>query len=66
LGVLLAITLHKLYPDKWETKNLDTLLLHRQTRQMILEGNPISQIEAVWQPELNQFLEDRKPFLLYQ
>jgi uncharacterized protein YbbC (DUF1343 family)/CubicO group peptidase (beta-lactamase class C family) len=66
LGVLLAITLHKLYPDKWETKNLDTLLLHRQTWQMILEGNPISQIEAVWQPELNQFLEDRKPFLLYQ
>ncbi|MDR2704158.1 MAG: DUF1343 domain-containing protein [Planctomycetaceae bacterium] len=65
-GVLLATTLHKLYPDKWETKNLDTLLLHRQTRQMILEGKPISEIEAVWQPELNQFLEDRKPFLLYE
>jgi uncharacterized protein YbbC (DUF1343 family) len=65
-GVLLATVLHKLYPDQWETKNLDTLLLHRQTRQMILEGKPISEIEAVWQPELNLFLKDRKPFLLYQ
>ncbi|MDR2441556.1 MAG: DUF1343 domain-containing protein, partial [Planctomycetaceae bacterium] len=32
-GVLLAITLHKLYPDQWEIKNIDTLLLHQQTRQ---------------------------------
>ncbi|MDR3197458.1 MAG: DUF1343 domain-containing protein [Planctomycetaceae bacterium] len=65
-GILLAKTLHKLYPDKWETKNLNTLLLHHQTLQMILEGDSISQIEAVWLPELNQFLEDRKPFLLYR
>ncbi|MDR0611494.1 MAG: DUF1343 domain-containing protein [Planctomycetaceae bacterium] len=64
-GVLLATALHKLYPDQWKTKNLDTLLLHRPTQQMILEGKPISEIEALWQPELNQFLENRKPFLLY-
>ncbi|MDR2115463.1 MAG: DUF1343 domain-containing protein, partial [Planctomycetaceae bacterium] len=65
-GILLAITLHKLYPDQWETRNMDALLFHQQTRQMILEGNSITEIESIWLPEQKQFLKNREPFLLYK
>ncbi|MDR1962190.1 MAG: DUF1343 domain-containing protein [Planctomycetaceae bacterium] len=65
-GVILAQTLHKLYPGKWETKNLNTLLLHQKTLQMILDGSSLSEIETAWQSELEPFLKDREPFLLYE
>jgi uncharacterized protein YbbC (DUF1343 family) len=64
-GMVLLTTLRQLYPDKWETKNLGTLLLQEKTEQMILQGKPITEIEADWKPELDRFLKRRERYLLY-
>ncbi|MDR0870189.1 MAG: DUF1343 domain-containing protein [Planctomycetaceae bacterium] len=65
-GVVLMTTLRQLYPDKWDVKNLDTLLLRDKTKQMILDNKPVAEIEADWQPELDRFMKRREAYLLYQ
>jgi len=66
MGMVIATTLHKLYPDSWQTKNLNTLLLRDRTRDMILEGKSVAEIEADWMPEFERFLKRRELYLLYQ
>ncbi len=62
----MAKTLRRLYPNDWKTENLDTLLMHAKTRQMILDDAPWGEIETGWKPELEAFLKSRNLFLLYE
>jgi len=66
MGMVIATTLRKLYPDAWQTRNLNTLLLRDKTRDMILEGKSAAEIEADWMPEFEQFMKRREMYLLYQ
>lgn len=66
LGLVIMTTLRKLYPETWNVKNLNTLLLHDQSRQMILDGASVADIEATWTKEFDRFMQRRALYLLYQ
>ncbi len=65
MGMVIATTLRKLYPDDWQTKNLNTLLLSDKVRDMIIDGKSAAEIEAEWMPEFERFLQRRALYLLY-
>jgi uncharacterized protein YbbC (DUF1343 family)/CubicO group peptidase (beta-lactamase class C family) len=64
-GLGLAATIRKLYPNDWQTKNYDRLLVHKATFDAVVAGQPNAEIEKNWQPELTKFLARRAKVLLY-
>ena len=66
LGLALAQSLRKLYPDQWRTEKLNTLLCHPFTEKAILNQRPYKSIIAEWGKDLDSFRERRRSFLLYQ
>jgi hypothetical protein len=66
LGLHLASALRKLYPNEWNPKNFDRLLVHRQTFEAVVGGKPVLAIVAAWQPELENYRERRRAYLLYE
>ncbi len=65
LGLEIAAALRKLYPDRWDPKNFDRLLVHKATYDGLLAGKPVADLERAWKPGLDKFLARRQPFLLY-
>jgi len=65
LGITLATTLRDLFPKVWETKKLNTLLLHQETLTGVLAGKSAQELAAAWSKDAESFRERRKPFLLY-
>lgn len=65
LGLVLADTLHRLYPDKLGLDACLKLLGDRPTLDAIKAGTPVKRIEATWRSGLHRFEERRKPHLLY-
>ena len=65
VGLLLATTLCRLYPDKFEPERMSHLLLHKPTLDAIRAGKSIKDIHAGWQPEFEEFQKRRAKFLLY-
>jgi uncharacterized protein YbbC (DUF1343 family) len=66
LGILLAQTLRELYPEKWETKKLNTLLRHPRTEAAIKGLKPRKEIVKSWEAGLEKFAQRRKGSLLYR
>ena len=66
LGLVIMTTMRKLYPKTWNTKNLNTLLLDDRSRQMILDGASVADIEATWTKEFDRFMQRRAKYLLYE
>lgn len=66
LGILLAQTLRELYPEKWETKKLNTLLRHPRTEAGIKGLKPRSEIVKSWEAGLEKFARRRAGALLYR
>jgi len=52
--------------DKFFTKFFDKLAGRTYIREMIQKGKSASQIRAMWQDDVKQFREQRKPYLLYK
>ncbi|MGI9240560.1 MAG: exo-beta-N-acetylmuramidase NamZ family protein, partial [Verrucomicrobiales bacterium] len=65
LGIALGIALARVYPDDWETQNLDKLLAHPPSAAGIVGGKSMAEIRKGWEPELSRFLERREKALLY-
>jgi uncharacterized protein YbbC (DUF1343 family) len=65
LGLEVAAALRALYPQKWETKNFDRLLVHKATCEGIMAGKPIADLERSWGPDLAAFQKRRQAALLY-
>jgi uncharacterized protein YbbC (DUF1343 family) len=65
-GIQLMCSLHSLYPDQWETKNLNRLLSSEKVRDAVLSGKTASDIEALWADELAAFQTRRRTFLIYE
>ena len=65
LGLVLAATLHRLYPDQLNLDACLGLLGDRPTLEALKTGTPLKRIEATWQPSLGRFGERRRPHLLY-
>jgi uncharacterized protein YbbC (DUF1343 family) len=66
LGIQLALTLQRLYPDAFELNKIRRLLQHDATIQAIRAGKALAEIKATWARELMEFRERREPFLLYR
>ena len=66
VGILIAKTLHHLYPAKFDLEKLDHLLGHRATLEAIKAGKDLSEIKLMWANDLKQFNERRAAHLLYK
>ena len=64
-GLEVARQLRILYPNVWDASAYGRLLGNERTLAAVLAGEPVDAIEAMNQPELEEFLERRSRFLLY-
>lgn len=65
-GVALMSRLAADYPDQWETKNANTLLLNEQTLEAIKAGKSVKEIAPMWNDDLARFKEMRANYLIYK
>ena len=65
LGMGLAVTLRKLYPDKWEPAKLDRLMTNQRALDAIVAGESVRDVQRTWARELREFLEIRSKYLIY-
>jgi uncharacterized protein YbbC (DUF1343 family) len=65
LGVELASALHALYPQQFHLAAMARLLVNRTVLEQITAGRDPMRIAEDWQAALQQFMEDRKQYLLY-
>ncbi|MCC9603900.1 DUF1343 domain-containing protein [Stieleria sp. JC731] len=65
LGVVLAVTLQKLYSDEWKAKSANRLLGSKETMQAILDFQPTEMVMKSTTNGLELFLKRRAKFLLY-
>lgn len=66
LGLALAATLHRLYPEKFSLNRTLGSIGNRATLEAIRAGVPHDQIIAGWRKDIDAFLERRTPHLLYE
>lgn len=65
LGILLASTLHKLYPDSLSLGKMAKLLGDKPTLNAIANGKPLPEIRDLWIDSQRDYEKRRQPFLLY-
>jgi uncharacterized protein YbbC (DUF1343 family)/CubicO group peptidase (beta-lactamase class C family) len=65
VGLLIAETLYRLYPDNVPIDKMAHLLLHPPTMEAIKAGKPLKEIRAGWQKELDEFEKRRAKYLIY-
>jgi uncharacterized protein YbbC (DUF1343 family) len=65
-GLTIAVQLQALFADQWQSDAYGRLLSHQQTLQLLQQGRDVDTIEAVFQPGLDEFMERRSRFLLYE
>ncbi len=66
VGLTLAATLRRLYPEAWETKSLNRLLSNQAAFKLILEGRSGAEIEPAIVDGVSEFLRKRDGYLLYR
>jgi uncharacterized protein YbbC (DUF1343 family) len=64
-GLAIAQALHELYPSTWKPDRLNGIIANRGITNAILSGRSLSDIEALWKPDLDAFRQRRKKYLLY-
>jgi uncharacterized protein YbbC (DUF1343 family)/CubicO group peptidase (beta-lactamase class C family) len=65
LGAELASALHSLYPDQFELKNLDKLMLNDASAKALIAGEDPRRIWMEWNDALETFKASRAKYLLY-
>jgi uncharacterized protein YbbC (DUF1343 family) len=65
LGMEIASTLHKLYPDHFELGRIIQLVGSRSTLEQLENGDRPARIVVGWQGEIEKFREMRKKYLIY-
>jgi uncharacterized protein YbbC (DUF1343 family) len=65
-GVLIAQTLHRLYPNDFDMKKFNRLLLSSGTVEAITAGKSLAEIKAAWTPGLDEFAKRRARYLIYK
>jgi uncharacterized protein YbbC (DUF1343 family) len=65
LGIEIASALHTLYPDQYEMKNLDKLMLNDASAKAISAGQDPRRIWMDWIDAIEVFKTTRAKYLLY-
>ncbi|MGD0799862.1 MAG: serine hydrolase [Terracidiphilus sp.] len=65
LGIEIASALHSLYPDQFEMKNLDNLMLNSATMNSISAGQDPRRVWMDWVDAIERFNTIRAKYLLY-
>jgi hypothetical protein len=60
-----ATALRDLFPEQWETKNYDHLLVHKASYEAFKAGKSVAEIEKGWTADVKAFRGRRAPHLLY-
>jgi uncharacterized protein YbbC (DUF1343 family)/CubicO group peptidase (beta-lactamase class C family) len=65
-GLVIAKTLHRLYPKQFSVKKMSHLLVHEPTLEAIIADKSLQEIHALWKSDVDAFNDRRSRFLLYQ
>ncbi len=65
VGLLIAETLYRLYPEQFKLEKIEHLLLHPPTLEAIKEGKSLKEIREGWQKDLDEFAKRRAKYLIY-
>lgn len=65
-GLTIACLLRKQYPEAWETRSFDRLLIDSAVYEAVLAGRDPPEIEKLYEPELKEFRDRRAKYLLYE
>ncbi|RUL88613.1 exo-beta-N-acetylmuramidase NamZ domain-containing protein [Tautonia sociabilis] len=66
LGITLAVTLRRLYPDDWKPEALNRLMANRAAFEAIVSGADARAVRRTWARELREFLDVRAKYLIYE
>ena len=66
LGVALASTLYRLYPEELGLDKMQRLLMSPTVFEGLEAGRPWLEIRSLWNADVARFEERRNPFLLYR
>ena len=65
VGLVLALTLQRLYPKEFALEKVNTLLQHRATLDAIQAGKSLAEIKTLWAADLEAFKQRRPKYLIY-
>ena len=65
VGLLIAETMFRFYPKDFNPDSMRHLLLHPPPFEAVKADRPLSEIHALWQKELDQFMARRAKYLIY-
>jgi uncharacterized protein YbbC (DUF1343 family)/CubicO group peptidase (beta-lactamase class C family) len=65
VGLEIARTFYRLYPQDFRPEKLERLLLHPATLEAIKANKPLKEIHSLWQTDLEQFKKVRAKYLMY-
>ncbi len=66
VGLQMAKTLYRLYPNDFKPDKIKHLLLHQPTLDAVKTDKPLGEIRAEWKTELDEFQKRREKFLIYR
>jgi uncharacterized protein YbbC (DUF1343 family)/CubicO group peptidase (beta-lactamase class C family) len=66
LGIVIALTLRRLYPNDYALDKIAPLLRHPETLEAIKSGQTLAAIKRSWEADLKSFKKRRETFLLYR
>lgn len=65
VGITIALTLQRLYPNDWNLPKFNNLLVHQPTVEAIREGKSLTEIKQLWAAGIADFSFRRSKYLLY-
>ncbi len=65
VGLQIAATLRRLYPDDWQTKRFNRLLICKKVFDAVVDGRDAASLHSLYKDDLQRFMNRRVQFLLY-
>jgi uncharacterized protein YbbC (DUF1343 family) len=66
VGLLIAKTVFRLYPNEFPVDKMKSLLRHATTLAALKEDQPLAAIRATWRRDLEEFQQRRARYLIYR
>lgn len=65
VGLAIAETVYRLYPNDFHPEQMQRLLRHPATLEALKANRPLAEIRAAWEPGLTAFKQTRAKYLMY-